>query len=269
MKLIVFLLNVALTTASSVCLEGTSAPVCYKYLKGDNLEEGACLKNNRSGNIFVRPCTAPQYCPVSEAQNVNMCTDPLPITGLNPGELCTNGAECSSKSCIGGRCKGLGLNNKCTTVIDCDPDLRCDKEKPQDPYNKCLATRGIGEECASFLDCSFPLQCVKKKCVKPRSQSDGTPVDGKDEFDEWACESYYITEIKISDKEVKRFCDKAPKLTNQTEPLKEPLKCKEHSDCKYDNQEIEDGCRCGKTENGSSYCKVYPGDFDLAGVFFF
>jgi len=267
MKFILFLLSVALTTASQVCLGDTTTPgKCPRYLKGNNLEEDVCIENDPSGDIFVGTCTAPRYCQVNEDQYVNVCTDPLPIKDLYPGELCTNNDECYSMSCTDGQCKGLKLNDKCTRLIECEPGLRCDKEKAEDLGNKCLMAKKIGEECNSSLDCAVPLRCVKRKCVEPGSQPIGTVLGTSNDgiSKKLACQSYYAEQ---NDKE-EWLCAKSPQLLGQTWPLKEPPLCTPEIPCEYDNQDIKDGCKCGKTENADSYCKVYAGDFNLTEVSF-
>ena len=253
MRLIVFLLSVVLATA---------APGCPKYLDGNSLDENICVEEEESGDISVRACTELQVCPVNELDLPNKCKTPPAVINLLAGELCKDDAECFSLKCINYRCKGFELNEKCEELFECDNGLICGREKEGDAQLKCLPARKIGEECADSLDCIVPLRCVERECVKAGSQPIGSVVG---DFNELACNSYYTRKNDKGD----WVCAESPKLSGQTWPLKEPPLCTTESPCKYsvyNNEDIKNGCKCGKTENGTSYCKAYPGDFNLTEV---
>jgi len=250
MKLILLLFAIGLATV---------AQACSKYLDGKELKEGVCLKKkDDSDDILVKACTASKICLVDGLETKGDCVDPPDVTNRLPGELCDNEKQCLSGICSNGKCKGLEAGKECKELKYCDPGLKCDKKDPAS-QKVCLEPSTSGQDCNSYLDCVVPLRCVGGKCV-----TIGSLDNDKEAKDALACKSYYLGKKK--DDNLIDVCAEAPKLEGQTGPLKEPKKCNNNTNCKYNHPDIKDGCLCGKTANGGKYCKAYPGDFNLEKV---
>lgn len=254
MKLFVLLLAVAL-----------AAPVqdCPKYEgDGGKLNPGECLRKEPNVH-YHKVCTEPQVCNTENAVDPVKCTDPEKRL---PGVYCKDNNDCKSKQCDikAHKCEGKKKGDPCATIDECNPGLRCIDKAPVDPEipKICNDAIAIGDACTKDDDCIVPTICTSGKCSLI-----GTLKNGMKATDKLQCESFYMAKEKGAADNV---CMESPKLAKNENEMSAPPRCENDAYCTYKVNKIEQTipCECGRTENGSKYCQLFPGNIKIDNVSF-
>eukprot|EP00826_Nyctotherus_ovalis_P007964 TRINITY_DN1205_c0_g2_i14.p1 TRINITY_DN1205_c0_g2~~TRINITY_DN1205_c0_g2_i14.p1 ORF type:complete len:365 (+),score=83.44 TRINITY_DN1205_c0_g2_i14:202-1296(+) len=228
------------------------AKTCQKYEKSDKLDVNVCVKND-SKTVFVRPCTDSKYCDFEKLDNnIGSCKDP-PKRQIS--EYCTTSKDCFSGTCKDGKfCKGKDENADCDTdKNDCDVGLYCAKH--DNITYKCEKAKEAGKDCMSDAECRVPNFCVNKKCAPPLSADVNQVV-----YDRRACKTYFM-ELK----DTGNVCANSCKYGKTDNKVTTPPICRANGTCEYRKNGIDEelSCDCGRTSNGTVYCKLFPIEFDL------
>lgn len=114
-----------------------------------------------------------------------MCREAKSISvNLNNGRSCSQHAQCYSKFCDNGICRGLDLNEYCFQHADCHAGFYCKQEATWPYASKCNKANTNFEQCTDTYQCGPSAYCwfvseedkIKnvKKCLPLYSQEKGT-----------------------------------------------------------------------------------------------
>lgn len=242
----------------------TQCPI-YNCTDFNNTDEKKFTCKKMNDEVFnLQACPKPSlFCDLHYDTEEDICRESYSKPLKYPGEHCHTAAECYSKSCNnkteGGPtvCLGWWINNNCTSDIDCDNTLYCNKEA-----RRCLPWSKIDEECGiSGKKCGPNGICgTNNRCILIGSLDNGNVTTAPR-----ACKSQYMHE---------GLCQQGPKLKRTADdPQAGPIECpKETKKCIYtftsmsgETSEIEEDCECGRTENPQGlYCNPGVGDIDFS-----
>jgi len=232
MKIFVFLavIVVACSAASSYCNSGactTTADCDLGFCCGGKCVSTppTALAKDATCNIsnYCQSCVSTQYCDYQTSKCIDFkaptckytfgckcatgtdCTSgycasdsTCRSTGLNPGDLCVDNAQCGSTVCTSGVCVGAAVNGTCSVANylskECAYGLTCsyvglNQECVQaaaqggncsltqpcgEAWSSCVKgtcgemySGAVGDACLSLLDCQQPGVCTSSKCAAP------------------------------------------------------------------------------------------------------
>lgn len=236
-----------LFTLLMICAVFGNSLECYRYMGG--LAKGSCSKfelKDGKPTLFLGECDKDKYCHYLFSDKVENCSDTPPKK--YPGEFCEKKEECLSNNCTKNVCNATKIESmECSSHAECDVGFYCGKKKT------CVKLKDHNETCSKDEPCKVSMVCSNSKCV-----GRGTIKDGGEASVPEACESFYLKEKK---------CQEGPKLANTEKKCKD-----ENTTCtyKYTNNETAfiRRCKCGVTEDGSSYCAPGIGDINIEPVLF-
>lgn len=177
-----------------------------------------------------------------------------PSQSLPPLTTCLQHTDCN----VGHYCA------EATTVLGDNLYALLDSDKYQSKLNFCVPQRQEQEMCSSDFDCRNNLACANGQCMRYGSLSDYEMSDNA-----MACESGFNGEVLLGwDNNKKSVCLPTPKIVS--EQMAPDYRCQNVKDsCVYESvlesgevYQMSQQCKCGLTEQGSSFCPVvYSADY--------
>jgi len=246
MKIIVIGLVVIMATA-------IFALECRKFVcEKDVIQKGEVCALQTLDLVTLKKCDKGLVCPTPQnLEDDTACMDANDIKSVYPGEYCTNSTQCIYGTCdeTTNKCVGLAEGAECKGDEQCNAGLYCklDSEKK---LSFCVNLMLANQACSATDKCTPGTFCHKGNCTL-YAQLD----NGADAAVPALCKSYYTKAGKCTD---------GPKLQSTKQ-------CPEDGTCKYKNaaaEEFSEPCWCGRTSEGTGYCRPGKGDVLMEDVFF-
>lgn len=127
---------------------------------------------------------------LNQKKVTGMCREAASIdVALNNGRSCSSHAQCYSKYCLNGACKGLDVGEYCNKHADCDNGFYCKQENTWPFASKCNKANTNFEQCTDTYQCGPSAYCWYvseedrrkdvQKCLPLYSQEKGTTMGWK------------------------------------------------------------------------------------------
>lgn len=233
---------------------GTSAQMsCPAYVckpETLNMNRATCTFY-QNFTYYLQVCDFGYYCDLTSGTLNSTCE--WPTQPINPpvvnwvGEYCNYMTFCKHGNCYEGLCRGIAVDELCSSNADCDIGLFC-------KAGTCMEQIEEGEQgCVYDTDCVNSAGCNSGVCTAYFSIDEGEMVSNCTGNINLLCESSYCIQSLSS-----FVC--LPSLTSQGEL---PVSCTGNQDCmsaptKYGS--IATNCTCGKNPLGTAYCPLFLGD---------
>ena len=179
-----------------------------------------------------------------------------------PGDACKKSEECQSNSCIGGKCIGFDVGQKCNFVayytynVQCNPGLFCNFTNSP---SICANLRSPGDFSLDTDTCAPGSGYYKIEgiCREYSSIPTGKIVQ--------SCSSTNFNQF-CSSNQCYTFANGTSICINAFKNVvKYPFSCDENFECisnvdKIAHASIYGTCTCGYASTGNSYCSSFLGD---------
>jgi len=241
-------------------VQGMAAGTCGYY---NALEKEWSIQECEDGLVCV------QLTPSVATSNYTCQSFPPPLPSpAYPGEPCTSNSDCFlwqdfSLGCASNACQGKPQGELCSRVYECQPGFTCIADQ-------CIPQKAAGQTCTSDLDCvntsgcDFAFSGQPGICIPYLSIRPGEPLR--------SCPGFQLNSLSpVSN--VNYLCESGscvsgPDMCIEALESKQslPVNCtSDASVCTAGNPptglQILGTCEgCGYSEQGSTFCRLFPGD---------
>lgn len=210
---------------------------------------------------YINPCKSSYSCSLPSVSTTQCAYDSTYTANTQvSGSKCIFDQDCTLNNvCLNERCVGLSKNSTCTSHLDCNVGLYCNKK------NICTPQIQIGHTgCLEDANCVNSAGCQTYSltnssmniCTSYFSLADYTSILACSTSGDvnYLCESGFCVNIGTS------ICYPAPKLTKAS-----PVICNTNADCVSTatgklGLVFNSNCACGRNTKGNQICSVMPGD---------
>lgn len=218
-----------------------------------------------SSTYYLKECASKFDCSGSSGKNLTCQAETTTLAF--PGEDCDTNTDCFSNLCTEDVCVGVGAGVACTTNIDCDPGYYCNAATP----SVCAAFLPADSICTDDYVCTHGYFCKINtstgigKCTAYFTAPSGEEISSCiTEGVDYECETgYCVTEYDESTDTTTYTCTEVYELDEDDDD-----DCENDKDCLgYNSDKTEstyNECKCGLSEDGNGYCKLFPGDYSYA-----